>query len=314
MSNTDKYFPIQLHILHHGETALEALDACLRYGVVNTGERERQAQNKRESGVDDFETFLERNPTNNYRAELDQIHESHKDRTLFENAFMGRVIHAFTGSSLEFDVKIFKQVSNPDPKQVFFRIRADFMWGALYTARGGDMSGLRPLSWNEFRILAAILSGPLNNDEYTVLGWESIQARACGFHKKELLANSLVNRKPYEKKLPPHCQPLGRQTIRTIVDRLEVLGFFARVSFGPETAYSFRHESLDLRALMTKRRQSRMTSKLKLAERRSADRVAWESSTKPNNGKPVGNQSGTSQKPKGQPVPQPVPEPVPQPT
>ena len=310
MATTDKYFRIQLHILRDGESALEALSACLNYGIVNTGEGERQTQESRDpnngSDIADVETFLERNSKHPYYAELEKIDESHPDRKLYKNAFMGCAMHGVSGGSLGNNVRHFKKVANSDPKQVYFTIKADLLWGAIYTARETGMNEFKPLSWLEFRVLAAILSGPGHQDiGYAVLGWESIQARACGFHKKAPLQELVKENQEKAKKwgrpvpaalagLPPHCQPLGRQTIRNTIDRLEVLGFFARVCFRPETEYSFKHSGPELRELMIKRKVSQTARKSKLAEHREADRVAWESSRKPTNGKPIRNHSPTN--------------------
>jgi hypothetical protein len=127
---------------------------------------------------------------------------------------------------------------------VFFRIRADWMWNAIHTAREAageeeETEHFKPLTWREFRILAAILSARVNSYGFTFLGWESIQARACGYHSKALFQAGKAT-------LPAHCQPLSRHDIRRGLDRLEALGFYARCRYatGPRgglMAYSFRH-------------------------------------------------------------------------
>ena len=84
------------------------------------------------------------------------------------------------------------------------------------------------LSWREFRILTAILSWPTTREGFTSIGWESIQFRSCGF----------VNRKEFKaaSRIPDHLPKLSRRQIRSTLDTLEALNFFARFrqSTGPK--------------------------------------------------------------------------------
>lgn len=123
------------------------------------------------------------------------------------------------------------------------RVSSKWFWTAAQTADGEQQSG-HQISWDEFRILVAILSGQVNHFGFTVLGWEAIQHRACGFHRKSDFRNFQRSGEPW----PDHCIPLGRKAIRNKVDRLESLKFFLRhrISKGERgglSAYSFRHST-----------------------------------------------------------------------
>lgn len=128
------------------------------------------------------------------------------------------------------------------------RMKSEIFWAALYQARAEDDPAKawpeRSISWREFRILCAILSAKRNRAEYSFIGWETIQARACGFTTKD----AFKAREITPKHLAP---PLSRRIIRDTCDALEDLGFFARfrLSSGPrggKMAYSFRHDRHEL--------------------------------------------------------------------
>lgn len=123
------------------------------------------------------------------------------------------------------------------------RVSSKWFWTAAQTADGEQQNSHR-ISWDEFRILVAILSGQVNQYQFTLLGWEAIQHRACGFHRKSDFRKFQRSGEPW----PDHCAPLGRKAIRNRVDRLESLKFFLRhrISKGERgglSAYSFRHST-----------------------------------------------------------------------
>lgn len=130
----------------------------------------------------------------------------------------------------------------------FVRMASNTLWAAVDQARAESGDGTkfpeRGISWREFRILCAILSVKLNRADFSFIGWETIQARACGFVTKEAFKARTVT--------PEHlAPPLSRKQIRATLDALECLGFFARfrLSQGPKgglTAYSFRHDREEL--------------------------------------------------------------------
>jgi hypothetical protein len=128
------------------------------------------------------------------------------------------------------------------------RMKGSYFWAACYQARAeADPTNPWPehgMSWREFRILCAILSVKTNRAGYAKMGWETIQARACGFTTKESFRNADV--------IPDHlAPPLTRKQIRITCEALEDLGFFARFRLstgrvGGHMAYSVKHDRDEL--------------------------------------------------------------------
>lgn len=128
------------------------------------------------------------------------------------------------------------------------RMKADFVWAALGKARAEELENQpfpkKAISWNEFRVLCAIFSAKINRQGYALLGWETIQARACGFSSKAKFIKA-------KESGNLHGLPLSRKQIRTILEKLENLNFFARFRYssgarGGYTAYSVRHSRQEL--------------------------------------------------------------------
>jgi hypothetical protein len=153
---------------------------------------------------------------------------------------------------------------------VFFRIRKDYLLNAHKT-QGEPINQTRPpdkpVSWREFRILAAILSQKPNRHGFTFMGWKPIQARSCGYHNKQLFERG-------REQLPEHCQPLTRSQIRTATAKLEHYEMYARSQYsrgpGGYMAYSFRLTTEQLRHAISAWAKSRSGGKV--ADRRSDDR------------------------------------------
>ncbi len=238
MSTTDLYFTAPLCLLHRGAGAVDVLERCLSCGIVNAGIGHRKMH-----GESAFQTRV-LTATDAARSQGLPTECPGDVRSYFwQAALAGAQILGVRGGSCAQHAAIYQ--AHLQPGAVFFRLRADWLWGGLYTARkaAGDevpAHPYKPLSWREFRILAAILSAKVNTYGFTFLGWESIQARACGYHSKALFQAGKAT-------LPPHCQPLSRDVIRAELDKLEALGFFARCRYakgarGGLMAYSFRHQ------------------------------------------------------------------------
>jgi len=123
-------------------------------------------------------------------------------------------------------------------------MKGSYFWAAHSQARAEvspeETWPEKGISWREFRILCAILSARTNRAKFAFIGWETIQARSCGFTRKEDYKNAKV--------IPSHlAPPLSHKQIRTTCDDLEALGFYARFRFssgsrGGLMAYSFRHD------------------------------------------------------------------------
>lgn len=253
MSTGDRYFTAPLAILRSGQSALDALDAAVCCGLVNAGLGYLVTH-----GEDEFITLLEqadeaaekqglpaRPPPRFTLKDCDGKAIAHERAVeLWKAAHAGANICGVTGGNRARDAQTW--ATHRREGEVFFQIKSEWLWNAVYTARaenGGDVNNdFKPLSWREFRILAAILSAPVKKFQgFVFLGWESIQARACGFHRKDLLTSN-------KSELPPHCQPLTRSQIDLTTSRMEVLKFYLRFRYskgdrGGKTAYSFRHET-----------------------------------------------------------------------
>lgn len=132
----------------------------------------------------------------------------------------------------------------------FVALKQEFLWALLlqYPSPGrpelpvGGDDGKHRLSWREFRVLSAIISGKVNRYGFTLLGWETIAARASGFFRKED-AWEVANR---EEGQPKHSELLSRSKVCTTVQNLEALRFFMRFRYsrglrGGFSAYSIRH-------------------------------------------------------------------------
>ena len=137
----------------------------------------------------------------------------------------------------------YQRVQRLHPNSPTLRVTSVWFWAAAQTAWEDSETSHR-IHWDEFRIIVAILSGQPNRYGFTILGWEGVQHRACGFHRKEDFKNFEDGPEPW----PDHCAPLGRKAIRNKVDRLESLKFFLRhrISKGERgglSAYSFRHST-----------------------------------------------------------------------
>lgn len=243
MSADQTYFTVPLSLLRAGKNELEALQRSISCGIVNAG-----IGHRRMHGEEAFQRRLA-----DARAESEALGEDPPDvdpwdasPDAVEEAQVGASIVGVQGGCRVADAITHRQ--HDQPGAVFFRLRSDWMWNALHTASQAagedeethdDAAERKPLTWREFRVLAAILSARVNSYGFVFLGWESIQARACGYHTKELLQAG-------KAALPAHCQPLSRDVIRATLDKLEALGFFARCRYstggrGGLMAYSFRH-------------------------------------------------------------------------
>ncbi|MDB6005073.1 MAG: hypothetical protein JWR15_2060 [Prosthecobacter sp.] len=275
MSASDLYFTAPLSILRSGTSPLDVLNRCLSCGIVNAGLGYRKThgedafQQKLAEAIASAEAQGEEDP-----LPLDPWNES---PLYLEEALVGATIVGVQGGDREQDTLNYKQHCEPDA--VFFRIRSDWMWNAIHTT---DESGeeeekaekRKPLNWREFRILAAILSAKVNSYGFTFLGWESIQARACGFHSKALFEAGKAT-------LPEHCQPLSRDVIRAELEKLEALGFFARCRYskgerGGLMAYSLRHPKREgLVQAIQKWVADNQSFKAKVTALRAADMAAF---------------------------------------
>jgi hypothetical protein len=238
VSATDAYFTVPLSLLHQGTSALDVLERGVSCGIVNAGIGHRRIH-----GEEAFLPLLDEAMAEAAGQGLPAECPSGESDFAWEAALVGARMLGVQGGSHAEDAATYYQHHRAG--DVFFRIRADWLWNAVHSAEEAqgegepDSEDFKPLSWREFRVLAAILSAKVNTYGFTFLGWESIQARACGFHSKALFEAGKAT-------LPAHCQPLSRDVIRAELEKLEALGFFARCRYakGPRgglMAYSLRH-------------------------------------------------------------------------
>lgn len=279
----DKYFTIPLSILRSGKSEMEALDNAISVGIVNAGVGFTKTGDQ-----DEVEEMLE---AARRRAEKQgefskmRKEDSLKDasgitlfrtdaESLWNQALLGWQILDVNGGNRTEDAQRWLNLHRQG--EVFFRIKDDFLWTAVNTARrdsGADVAVNRPLSWREFRVLAAILSAKVNSYGFVFMGWEVIQARASGYHSKDLFFD-------HKDHLPGHCKPLTRSVIRGTCEKLEALGFFARVRYaaGPSggyMAYSVTMERTALQDAVNRWRADNDAFKTKIASHRKSDQEAF---------------------------------------
>lgn len=283
---SERYYTVPLAILRDGTSALHVLESAVSYGITSAGiafqvhhaddqeklDALRDDANKRahEAGM----PWLP--PAKLKLADADGRTLSRVEaERLWVAAHLGATLLGITGGIRERNAANYARLQREG--QVFFRIKSEWLWGALNQARheaGRCEAPERPISWREFRIIAAVLSGKVNSHGFSFLGWESIQARACGFHSKPLFQSGLAS-------LPAHCEPLTRQMIRAATDKLEALGFFARCRYsrgkaGGLMAYSFRHPKREnLQAAVQQWDAANRAFKTKTASHRASDQEAF---------------------------------------
>lgn len=281
MSAGDNYYTAPLSILRSGKSHLEALESALACGIVNAGIgyekhhgeeafKELLKEASKEAGEQRLPTKPPKDLALKY-ADGSAVPPFEADQQ-WKYAHAGFKLLRIIGGRRDVDAQHW--LNNHRTGGVFFKLRSDWMWGAVYQARREDGKDVQateaPISWREFRILAAILSAGCNRHGFVYLGWESIQARACGFHSKELFENGKAS-------LPEHCQPFTRDQIMRTCERLEGLRFFLRLrdSKGPRgglMAYSFRHETRELLAdAIAKKKAENSSLEAQVKQNREAD-------------------------------------------
>jgi hypothetical protein len=282
MSKEDRYFTAPLSILSSGQTAHEALDNAIECGIVNAGIGYRESK-----GEDEFQTLLEEankaaiesgrptSPPHGLKLKDSDGKPIGGARAveLWEAAHAGAKLLGITGGNQAHNAQTWATHFIKDA--VFFTIKSDWLWNAVYTARkeAGRMidHDFQPLSWREFRILAAILSAPVHKSRgFVFLGWESIQARSCGLRSKYLFNIAAPA-------LPLHCQPLTRSQIDLTTTRMEANKFYLRFRYskgdrGGKTAYSFRHDTREKLAGAVGEYQSHFCIKQAVDANRARDR------------------------------------------
>jgi hypothetical protein len=288
--NPDSYIKVPLACLSQGRSPEEAFALMLGTGLVNAAIGYRHHR-----GEERYQFLLEQ--AQNEQDELGWPYEAPEGLQLQRSATQAEA-HTLTVPETEdlWDLALvgsyLLELDAPDPqihaqhwldhhrpKAVLFNIRLNFLRQAWELAhQPNKLSESKwDLSWRNFRVLAAILSAQLNRENFCFLGWETLQARACGFHTKALLA---ANR----HRLPAHCQPLSRDQIRLTTASLELQGFFARVRYaagarGGYMAYSVRHSREELTAAVLRWRDSRNQKHPTLTAHRQADRLAFAKSS-----------------------------------
>ncbi|OYW30987.1 MAG: hypothetical protein B7Z47_02470 [Chthoniobacter sp. 12-60-6] len=271
MSATDLYYTMPLSILRSGSGELEALTRGLSCGIVNAGIGYRKTH-----GEELFRILLEE--AGAHAVEHGGTTECPKNvpAELWEAALAGVKMLNIPGGVSAMDTTIYQKCHQAGA--VYFRLRSDWMWNAVLSARRkagiATQADFKQLSWREFRILAAILSAKVNTYGFSFLGWETIQARACGFHSKALFRAGAAS-------LPAHCQPLSRRILRQELEKLEALGYFIRCRYstgerGGLMAYSFRHAKREtlVNAIKTWR-AANQSFQTQAAANRAADLAAF---------------------------------------
>lgn len=251
MSKQDHYFTFPLAVLNGEDfnyagkcpvaTPLNCIELALHCGIVGAGKGFRHHQGQ-----------------SDYQARLTEICDklkmgktsrpgpcSSKGEVLVGAEICNVELGNQDSSHLE---RIAEHARNSPKGGPLVRMKSDFFWAALYQARAEADPAVpwpeRGMSWREFRILCAILSVKTNRAGFAFIGWETIQARSCGFTTKEAFRAAA--------KIPDHlAPPLTHKQIRPTCEVLENLGFYARFHFssgsrGGRMAYSVRHTREEL--------------------------------------------------------------------
>lgn len=244
----ETYVPVQLDLLRIGGSGLDALETMLAFGIVNAGRSLQCSNSGRFNGLAKQEALP--HLAEKFRvAGVDGMGWGKEEsRNAWLCAVVGARLLRVTGGSREHQAATWARYYRHGSP--FFQVKSQWLWQAVYSARleaGQEIPPewmARRISWREFRILAALLSAPRNKLDFSFVGWEGIQARASGFHNKAGLQG-------WQFKPEHHCAPLTRSQIRTALERLEGLGFFAHVRYskgkrGGLSAFSFRHSRPEL--------------------------------------------------------------------
>lgn len=220
-------FPLSL--LHNSKDEVDFFSKAANYSVVNAGIG--------------FET--------RYGSLFeDKLHEQAECLGLDTESLKPEGYHAIVGSALcEIELgdptgisanKTHKLVQKSCTGSPVISIKSQFFWMACHTARwkaGLEPAPVKKMDWREFVVLVAIYSLKPNRWNFSIAGWTSISARACGFHNlKTFMA---------QQSFPSHCQPLTRKKVDSTIRKMERLRFFIRYRIckgmrGGMTAYSIR--------------------------------------------------------------------------
>ncbi|MDB6119563.1 MAG: hypothetical protein JWO08_3344 [Verrucomicrobiaceae bacterium] len=284
MSQEDHYYTLPLSHLRNCASPLETLETAVGIGILNTGLGIEHVRGRTAFAKLLNEARLiarSRDRPVNPPAQLDLVDASGtpvdktRARHLWCAAMVGQEVLGVSGGSLTVHVRDWLKYHRPG--EVFFRIRSDWFWQTLLTARrdaGKHQEHIpRPISWREFRLLAGLLSARVNSQDFTFCGWELLQALSCGFHNKEAFERRGV--------MPDHCQPLSRHMIREGTETLEAVNFYARCRYsrgkaGGLMAYSFRHPKReDLYAAIQQWDAANHVFKAKTAALRATDLQAF---------------------------------------
>jgi hypothetical protein len=246
-SSQAHYLQFPLSLLRHARTPREFFNGAAFFSCVKAG------LSKREKDADLWDS-----------AHMEVPRLSAKKAAMLSQAFAGlpwkaslkdHVIAAHVGKQvcgidggdpLNMAISYAETMRKCSPALV--RVSSKIFWAAAYDAREKEdleaPDGQR-LGWRQFRVLVALLSAPCNSKNFAVIGWEGIQHRACGFHRREDFKAFEASDEPWPHILLPIPT---RKMIRDDLQYLEANRFFIRhrISIGSKgglSAYSFRHET-----------------------------------------------------------------------
>jgi hypothetical protein len=254
----EKYFTFPLSVLHglaDPSTSLDCIDLALNCGMMNAGVG--LYRNDREKFEEILEEAIEKH---DIRWKISA--GSYRSTVLVGAKICGVKLGATSQSNIDIMIDSVNRVQKGG---ALVRMAGKYFWPAFYQARAECNTENewpeRGISWREFRILCAILSVKRNSNDFSFIGWETIQLRACGFTNKAEFKTAA--------KIPDHlAPPLSRKKIRATCDALEDLGFFARFRFskgktGGYMAYSFRHSRDELAKVVCDAANFRDRAKIK---------------------------------------------------
>lgn len=271
MSQEDHYFRFPLAALTYGPPEV-TLHHIISWAVLNAGKGARATMDK-----EDFEALA-------YRSidELGWDYEegSSREATIFELAVgaslcdvTAQVWEGLYQRSKSMDHHVTAWCKASGDARALVTMKAEWVWQALDTAlmeagqppmSGRDKSAYRPISWEEFTILSAILS-VIGSKPFAYISSSDILHRACGYTRARSFRASAA---PATEHLPV----LKRWKIDQKLHDLELNRFFVRHraslgKTGGRTVYSIRHATRQSLVEAVRERRRRRMSDTVLANR-----------------------------------------------
>jgi hypothetical protein len=232
---SEPYFCLPLEILRYGSSALESVEAALCYGIVHAG-----LTFLRDTDEDEFEErFLEGAEELGINVEGIKYIEQ-------KAAVVGADRLKVSLGDVKTNAQTYLAVQKAFNPKLRVRIKGKILWNAVNAQRaeaGQDIpeswkeefKKRKPISFRELRVFLALLSEGENRHGFKVVKVGNsvhkgpMMWRSAGFLNKGDFLNA-----PNHKE---HCPPLTERQIRSTLENLEALNFFAAVPLRRQGAH-----------------------------------------------------------------------------